>query len=121
MRPEADIDQPPASLQALVPAVPRVRLEEGDQLEVRAIRERDQRVVSADGMAAAGHHGEAERAIAGHSGLELGDDDDQMIDTRENDTLLERGGNAQDGTGISPRCQGTREPPEGRSPQSRTA
>lgn len=85
----------------------RVRLEERDQLEVRAVRERDQRVVGADRMPAAGHDGEAEHAVARDRRIELGDDDDQVVDTVQHDARSSESRKRLDGTGIPRRCQAT--------------
>src|SRR5262249_35770009 len=78
---ETEVDEAATLLQSLEPAVLRVRLEERDQLEVRAVREGDERVVGADRVPSAGHHCEVEPAIARDGGVQLGHDDDEMIDT----------------------------------------
>src|SRR5262249_61480411 len=77
---EAEVDEAAALLQSLEPAMLRVRLEERDQLEVRAVREGYQRVVGADRVAPAGDDGEFEPAIARDGGVQLRHDDDEMID-----------------------------------------
>ena len=60
-----------------------VRPLEGDQLEVGAVRERDERIVGADRVLAAGHHREAEIPVDRNGGLELLEHDDQVIDAAD--------------------------------------
>src|SRR5207245_2096488 len=65
------------------PLVGGIVLVERDQLHVRAVAERDERVVGADGMATAGHDGEAERRVALPGGREVGNRDDNVVDASE--------------------------------------
>src|SRR5262249_28289649 len=84
VRLEAVVDEAAALLEALIPAMLRVRLVECDQLEVGAGREGDERIMRGGGRPAARNDGEAESAIARDRGVEIRNDDHQVIDTFEN-------------------------------------
>src|SRR5439155_19411705 len=79
---------PAALLELGAPAVLRAWLDEGDELEVGAVGEADQRIVAADRVATAAHDGEAERLVVGDGSVEVGDHDDDMIETAEHGYLL---------------------------------
>ena len=79
----AEVDEPAAALERIPPAVRRILLVEGDQLDVRAVLERDERVVRADRVTAARHHGEAEAFVALLRGVEIRGGDDDVIDASQ--------------------------------------
>ncbi len=54
---------------------------ECDELEIRAVLKRDQRVVAADRVLAAGNDGEAELFIVFRRLSQIIDDDDEVIDS----------------------------------------
>ena len=79
----AEVHETAARLERRPPLVRGIVLVERDQLHVRAVAERDERVVGADGMATAGHDREAERRVALPGGREVGNRDDDVVDASE--------------------------------------
>src|SRR5262249_41624209 len=87
VRLEAVVHEASPLAKAPIPAMLGVRLEERDQLEVRAVVEADERVVRADRVPAARRHRESERAIARDGGVQLLHHHDQLVDP-----MQQRGG-----------------------------
>jgi len=87
---ETIVHEPAAALERRPPAVRRIRLVEGDQLEVGSVGERDQGVVSAGRVAAARHDGEPERRVVAHRRSQIADADDQMIHAEEHQARILR-------------------------------
>jgi F-type H+-transporting ATPase subunit a len=79
---------------------------------IRAVLEGNQRIVGADRVPPAGHHREPEPAIAGDGRIQLGHDDDEMVDALQHGARsFTRGGTVRDRrkdrSGIPWWCQAT--------------
>jgi hypothetical protein len=82
---EGEVDQPAARVEKAPPAMLgwRSGILEGDQFDVRAVREGDQGIVRAAGVFATRYHGEAQTLIIADAGRQIGDENNEVIDPGE--------------------------------------
>src|SRR5260370_23456735 len=79
VRLHAEIDETSALLRGLPPAMLRIFLLEGDQLDIGTVSEGDQRIVRTSRMRAAGNDSEAELGIVADRDLQIRKHDHEVI------------------------------------------
>ena len=77
---QAVVDKPLAVLQRIPPAMIRSLAVKGNDLEIRAVRERDKDIMTADRMPPPSDDRKAEIAKIPRRLIQIADDDNEMID-----------------------------------------